>query len=473
MNRTKTNREIRSVCKSEIFWRQLERRLLKLQKRIYRAFMLGNIKVGRRLQKTLISSSSAKCLALKQAIEQDDSNLRSPAIIINLAQELKLNSHKRVKIAPMAKLDKLKHKALQVLALMSLEPEWQAQQQDLQQSNSRFPVKIERSKHAAVKAVVNAIRDRPKFVLQIKFNLNNLDFGEEKLLKAIDVFPRLNRQIKTCLNRRIVQNNHIFQEYQSRKNGFELFLIIADLVINQILKQGLNNWLNLPQKQLQIIKYQHEFVVISDDQKIVKHFALIWSQCLLENKLNLSACQMSFANTIDCYERQQPGFDFLGFHLRQVRGRKNNRSNIQTVVTPSKEAVQQHDREIAKAIDRLKSTPVEVLIKRLNSKLEQWVNYYSLLVKPKFFHQRDHILWLKLWSWAKYRHPRKSARFIWEKYRKKIGNNWIFIANCQSGHTIHLHSYAKLFINKSMHLKHYVFEEPCERKLSSTVLQPS
>ena len=47
----------------EINWRKLERRVYKLQKRIYQASNRGDVKSARRLQKTLMKSWSARALA--------------------------------------------------------------------------------------------------------------------------------------------------------------------------------------------------------------------------------------------------------------------------------------------------------------------------------------------------------------------------------------------------------------------------
>ena len=48
---------------NSINWRKLERKLFKLQKRIYRASNRGDVKTVRRLQKTLKRSWTAKAIA--------------------------------------------------------------------------------------------------------------------------------------------------------------------------------------------------------------------------------------------------------------------------------------------------------------------------------------------------------------------------------------------------------------------------
>nr|WP_229642778.1 reverse transcriptase N-terminal domain-containing protein [Waterburya agarophytonicola] len=56
---------------NEINWRKLERRVFKLQKRIYRASRCGNVKLVRRLQKLLTKSYSAKVIAVRR-VTQDN-----------------------------------------------------------------------------------------------------------------------------------------------------------------------------------------------------------------------------------------------------------------------------------------------------------------------------------------------------------------------------------------------------------------
>ncbi len=397
MNTTKTDRKIRAVCKDEICWRKLESRLLKLQKRIYQAFILGNIKLGRRLQKTLIRSWAAKCLALKRAntkLKKKSIKLVPSLVIASLAQELKLNLNKRVALKPSSQLSQFKlvsDQALQILALMAIEPEKNAKRQLKKTPDSVSVFCQEHSKSDTVKAVFNTIRDRPQFLLQVK--------------------------IRDC---------------QSQTN-FWLTKILVDRLLERAIEEF--NW-QLP-KKLKIVKYREQILVFNSDLRAIEQFKIVLWQCL--QKLNLPShfLEMSIIHTLDLHNNERSGFDFLGFNFRQyVLGKHHaHKSNLQkpltfkTIVTPNKEEIKKHDRELGQLIVRLKAAPANILIAQLNSKLAKWTNYYSLLVKKQFFHQRDRLLFVKLWHWAFYRHPRKSARFIWKKYwQKTIDNGWVFTA---------------------------------------------
>lgn len=129
-----------------IDWQKLEKRVFKLQKRIYRAEQRGDTKAVRRLQKTLMRSWSAKCLAVRR-VSQDNQGKKtagvdgvkslSPVQRLELVKNLKL-SHKakptrRVWIPKPGTEEKrplgiptMADRALQALVKLALEPEWEA-----------------------------------------------------------------------------------------------------------------------------------------------------------------------------------------------------------------------------------------------------------------------------------------------------------------------------------------------------------
>ncbi|MBR8841232.1 MAG: reverse transcriptase N-terminal domain-containing protein [Stigonema ocellatum SAG 48.90 = DSM 106950] len=73
-------------------WRKLERKVFKLQKRIYRASCRGDLKAVRRLQKTLMRSWSAKCIAVRR-VTQDNQGVRRESCTLGASAPSKLESH--------------------------------------------------------------------------------------------------------------------------------------------------------------------------------------------------------------------------------------------------------------------------------------------------------------------------------------------------------------------------------------------
>src|SRR4028118_2051032 len=64
---------------NQVNWRKLERKVYKLQKRIYQASIRGDVKAFRRLQKTLMKYWSAKVLAVRR-VTQDNQGKKSAGV---------------------------------------------------------------------------------------------------------------------------------------------------------------------------------------------------------------------------------------------------------------------------------------------------------------------------------------------------------------------------------------------------------
>jgi RNA-directed DNA polymerase len=97
-------REYPMVEWRHINWQKLEKRVFKLQKRIYRAEQRGDTKAVRRLQKTLMRSWSAKCLAVRR-VTQDNQGKKTAGVdgIKSLSPVQRLELVKNLKLSHKAK----------------------------------------------------------------------------------------------------------------------------------------------------------------------------------------------------------------------------------------------------------------------------------------------------------------------------------------------------------------------------------
>jgi RNA-directed DNA polymerase len=182
--KTKPNREVHSNESmgewKHINWRKLERRVFKLQKRIYKASQRDDVKTVRRLQRTLMKSWYARCLSVRR-VTQDNAGKKTAGVdgvkslspkarlrlVTKLKPGIKVKPTRRVWIPKPGTDEKrplgiptMYDRALQALLKMVLEPEWEARFEP-----NSYGFRPGRACHDAIEAIFLSIRRKPKFVL--------------------------------------------------------------------------------------------------------------------------------------------------------------------------------------------------------------------------------------------------------------------------------------------------------------------
>lgn len=192
-------------------WQKLERKVFKLQKRIYKAELRGDVKAVKKLQKTLLHSWSAKCLAVHR-VTQDNQGKKtagvdglknlSPKARIILVKSLELGSKaaptRRVWIPKPGNQEELRplsiptifDRAMQTLVKLTLEPEWEARFE-----GNSFGFRPGRSAHDAIEAIFLTIRFKPKYLLDADIAKCFDRINHNALLLKLNTFPTIRRQI--------------------------------------------------------------------------------------------------------------------------------------------------------------------------------------------------------------------------------------------------------------------------------------
>ncbi|MEB3883651.1 group II intron maturase-specific domain-containing protein, partial [Lyngbya sp. CCY1209] len=192
-----------------------------------------------------------------------------------------------------------------------------------------------------------------------------------------------------------------------------------------------------------------DFVVISPKLEIIEQCKIAISEWLKPIGLRLKPEKTRICHTLQEIEvngkKVAPGFDFLGFNIRQypagkhVSGKSGGKVSkllgFVTHIRPDKEAIKAHIGKVKEVIKKYKTAPQAALIKRLNPIITGWARYYSGVVSKEIFNKLDSILWQQLRAWivsrcgnAKY----KTLRKYYRTGRAKLSNGderkdkWIF-----------------------------------------------
>ncbi len=135
-------------------------------------------------------------------------------------------------------------------------------------------------------------------------------------------------------------------------------------------------------------------------------------------------------------ENNEPGFDFLEFNIRSYPVGKNNcgrnngvKTGFKTIVEPASEKVKIHYRKLATKITQCRSATQDELISQLIPIITGWCNSYASACSSEVFNELDHKSFWKIFrGWGKFKHPKKSGRWIAKKYwhieKHKNWNAW-------------------------------------------------
>ena len=447
----------------DINWCKLERDVFKLQKRIFQASNREDVNLVRRLQRLLMKSWSAKMLAVRR-VTQDNQGKKTagvdgvkslnPAQRLVLVKQIELNAKskptRRVWIPKPGTSEErplgiptMNDRALQALIKLVLEPEWEAKFE----ANS-YGFRPGRSSHDAIEAIFNAINRKSKFVLDADISKCFDKINHQTLLSKLNTFPTLRRQIRAWLKAGVMDDKKLFPTNEGTPQGGVISPLLANIALHGIeeLIKGIAPSIDMKNKQgyqignrdkinsISLIRYADDFVVLHEDLEVIQMCKQKIEEWLIDLSLELKPSKTRISHTLNKVVDEEPGFNFLGFNVRQFRVGKyqSGRSRggllgFKTIITPSKEGQKRHYHKVAEIINKSRGLDQATLIKLLNPIIRGWCNYYSTVVSEKIFSRIWHLLVHKLIKWGIHRHRNKGKVWIVKKYFHNVGgDNWTF-----------------------------------------------
>jgi RNA-directed DNA polymerase len=184
--------------------------------------------------------------------------------------------------------------------------------------------------------------------------------------------------------------------------------------------------------EARVIAYADDCLGLHPDRAVLVHSQQLLSEWLAGIGLTLNTSKTRISHTL---EGDQPGMDFLGFHIRQYRVGKHQsgksprgaqRLGYKTLITPAKANVKDHLAELGRIIRQGQNGPQAAFIRKLNPKIRGWANYYRTWVSQATFSRLDYLIWGKLRRWAHRRHPHTSATWIHHRYWRRRDSREVF-----------------------------------------------
>lgn len=460
MSKTLSNQ---TVEWNAIPWRKLERNVFKLQKRIYRASSRGDVRAVRRLQKTLMRSWSAKCLAVRR-VTQDNQGKKTAGVdgIKSLSAVQRLELVKNLKLSQKAKptrrvwipkpgteekrplgIPTMTDRATQALVKQALEPEWEAKFE-----SSSYGFRPGRSCHDAIEAIFDATKLKQKYVLDADIAKCFDRINHKALLNKLNTFPTICRQIRAWLQVGVMDGNQLFPTSEGTPQGGVISPLLANIALHGMenrIKQafpkmsysGKETWFHKKGEEFttpHLIRYADDFVILHENLAVVQRCQQIIAEWLEDMGLELKPSKTQITHTLEKHEGNV-GFNFLGFHIRQYKTTDENSAKdskgrilgFKTLIKPSKEAIRRQVVKVGKIIEAHNSAPQEALIRRLNPVIKGWANYYAAAVSKEIFSALDSTTFKQLLAWGKRTHPGTPVKEMVRKCWQTVGDkHWIF-----------------------------------------------
>ena len=450
-------------------WPRLQRNVFKLQKRIYQAARRGDVRTVRKLQRLLMSSWSAKLLAVRR-VTQDNQGKKTAGIDgvksvpppqrLALARRLTLNGTatpvRRTWIPKPGSTEQrplgiptIAERARQTLVKYALEPEWETRFEP-----NSYGFRPGRSCHDAIEAIFTAIGHKAKYTLDadIEHCFDTID--HTALLTKINPCPSLRRQLRAWLKAGVFDQGRWFPTDTGTMQGSPLSPLLANMALCGLETHICTTFPRSGSRGFQapnVVVYADDLVILHEDRTIIERCheeVTTWLQTI---GLTLKPSKTRIVHTLE-RTPDTPGFDLLGVHIqhhlagkttsgKDCRGRLHG---FKTSITPSPTAIRRHNEALRTTIARHKHANQETLIKALNPLVRGWSRYYAHVKSARVFQKLDHTLYAMLRGWAIYRHPNKSKHWIMRKYwRVDDGQGWTFqpphnrVRLVSHAHTLH------------------------------------
>ncbi|MEO1134177.1 MAG: group II intron reverse transcriptase/maturase [Cyanobacteria bacterium J06639_1] len=429
-------------------WKQIQKQVFKLQRRIYRASRRRQVKLVHQLQRLLVKSRSARLLAVRR-VTQDNRGKRTAGIdgVASLTPRQRLEMAeslrhfcrpqplRRIWIPKPGRPEKrplsipiMRDRATQALVKLALEPQWEAKLDP-----DMYGFRPGRSCQDAIEAIFKTVFRQPKYVLSVDIKGCFDNISHAAILKKSKAPRWMKTLIKGWLKCGVLDNG-----FHSTEKGTPQGGVISPLLA-LIALQGLERRIKRLGSQrypIYAISYADDMVILARREKDIHRAQAALEKWLQTIGLTLNSQKTTISHTL---YGENAGFEFLGFQVRQYPvGKYAANCGFKTSIIPSPHNVHRHVERLKQTIRSLRGATQTELIERLNPIIQGWCQYYQHVSCHRTFGKLSMVLFHQLMSWAKHRHPNLNGHQRVSRYwMVNFGGGWNF--QSKDGKRLRLH----------------------------------
>lgn len=471
MNRLKLNKEILIRGWKTLPWAEIRERVFKLQRIIYEASKVGNIKKVRRFQHLLCNSTAARLLAVRR-ITQDNTGKVTAGVdgvkrltpnqrllmVSILRVPTRAKPVRRVWIPKPGKTEKrplgiptIYDRCLQYLFVIFMEPEWEAKFEE-----NSYGFRPGRSCHDAVIAIRSYVQKRAKYVMDADIAKCFDRIDHLALLSKTGLIGKYRKQLKYWLKSGVLDGKTFSESTVGTPQGGAISPLLANIALHgmeNVLKEFVKQFkmsystgtpikVSRRAETLGVVRYADDFVILHHDKAVILACYGKVKEFLSGVGLEISPSKTRLTHTLKLEEMDTldegfdgvVGFNFLGFTIKQFYSKYRSALSTgstplgyKTLVYPSRKAINSYQEKLHQVIlVQGKGMSQTDLIKKLNPIIRGWSNYYGAFDANtmNFLTKQDYLMYLKLRKWG--RRVFGTTGKARSLFRKIGENKWTF-----------------------------------------------
>ncbi|EPH0299069.1 TPA: group II intron reverse transcriptase/maturase [Pseudomonas aeruginosa] len=412
----------------DIDWCRVQRNVRGMQVRIAKACREGKWRRVKALQRMLTRSTSARYLAVRRVTENQGKRTAgvdrllwdTPDTKWKAAQGLKRRGYqprplRRVfipksngKERPLG-IPTMTDRAMQALYLLALSPI-----AETTGDPNSYGFRIERSTADAMSQLFVCLSGKAsaQWILEADIQGCFDHINHDWLLNHV---PTDKVILRKWLKAGVIHKGQLQATDAGTPQGGIISPTLANMVLDGLESQ-LKRHLGVTRAKklkLNVVRYADDFVITGVSPEVLEKEVKPW----VEQFLAVRGLQLSLEKTRIAHIDQ--GFDFLGWNFRKYNGK--------LLIKPSQKNAKAFYGKVKEVIETSRTARQEDLIRTLNPILRGWALYHQPVVAKQTFSRMDNRVFLKLWRWAKRRHPNKSLDWIRRRYFRIHGDKtWVF-----------------------------------------------
>jgi len=411
---------------TSINWKQVNKKVWKLQMRIAKAVGEGKWRLVKSLQWLLTHSFYGKLMAIRRVVTNKGKSTPGVDGVVWNSPKKKLQAvnllnrrgyrplplrrvyimKKNGKLRPLS-IPTMRDRAMQALCALALVPV-----AETTGDPNSYGFRDSRCCADAIKQCYNCLAKRrsARWILEADIQACFDRIDHEWMLNNILTDKKI---LRSWLNAGYIDGGRLYSTKAGTPQGSVISPVLANMALDG-LETAVKNAVPKTAK-VHVIRYADDFIVTAESKQILQQKVKPAIRSFLNQRgLNLSGEKSRIT-------RIEDGFDFLGQHLRKFGDK--------FIATPSKSSVKGIVSKTKKIIKSHLGSSTADMLRVLNPVIRGWANYHRHACSKKAFSYVDTCIFNNLWKWAKRRHQNKKVQWIRNRYFRTIGNRqWCFFA---------------------------------------------